>query len=301
MDESDPCLWFRDAVNQDFVQLHRFQDILFSGKTRYQSVKVIQTAAFGRCLILDDRLQSAERDEFIYHEALAHPALIAHANPRSVFIAGGGEGATLREVLRHSSVEKVTMVDLDGETVDICKRYLPHMHQDAFDDPRAEVHFGDARQYLSESEEKFDVIIVDVTDPVQGGPSHPLFTREFYRVVQAKLEERGILVVQSGSCTLDDLDVFATINATLSSVFPLVFPYQAHVPSFGSLWGFHLASNDIACFALSMDELEQRIANRLTGKTGFYDGTTHRSLFALPKYLRQALRQERPALADQNL
>ena len=300
MEESDPHLWFRDTINPDFVQLHRFRETVYSGKTRFQSVEIIHTNSFGRCLILDGKIQSAEMDEFIYHEALVHPAMIAHSNPQTVFVAGGGEGSTLREILRYRSVERTVMVDIDQEAVDICRRFLPSMHQGAFDDHRLELLHLDAREYLANSEERFDVIIVDLTEPIEGGPSYKLYTQEFYRLVQERLSPQGILVLQAGCCSLGELSVFVAINNTLRSVFPLVFPYRADIPSFGGLWGFALASQQSNPLSLSEEEVDRQVTSRLSESLKFYDGITHRGMFYLPLYIRQRLSQGNTVITDKN-
>lgn len=300
MEESDPHLWFRDTVNPNFVQLHRFRETVYSGKTRFQSVEIIHTESFGRCLILDGKIQSAEMDEFIYHEALVHPSMTSHPHPRRVFIAGGGEGATLREALRHRSVEKVVMVDIDQEAVDICRRFLPSMHRGAFDDRRTELLHLDAREYLVNSEQRFDVIIIDLTDPIEGGPSYMLYTQEFYRLVQERLSPQGVLVLQAGCCSLGELSLFVAINKTLRSVFPLVFPYQANIPSFGGLWGFALASQQSDPLSLSEEEVDRQVSSRVSESLKFYDGITHRGMFYLPLYVRQELSQGNTIITDKS-
>ncbi|MCX5998978.1 MAG: fused MFS/spermidine synthase [Chloroflexi bacterium] len=281
MEESDPSLWFRDPVNPNFVQLHRLVDTIYSASTGFQRVDVIQTASFGKCLVLDGKLQSAEVDEFVYHEVLVHPAMIGHPHPRTVLIAGGGEGAALRETLRHNSVEKVVMVDIDKETVDICRRCLPSMHQGAFDDKRVELLHCDAREYLASSGTKFDVIVIDITDPVESALSYLLYTQEFYQMVQERLDPRGIITVQSGSCSLGDLPVFPAVNATLRSVFPTVLPYQAFVPSFGGMWGFAMAFRRPRASSLSAGEIDRRVADRGTCG-GSWTRTVPSSLTRIP-------------------
>jgi len=166
MKDSDPDKhrWFSDYISPDLTMLHSIKERIYSGRSKFQSIDIVNTGSFGICLILDGKIQSSEADEFIYHEALVHPAMITHPQPERVFIAGGGEGATLREVLAHKTVKRAVMVDIDEEVVSLCRRFLPSWHQNAFDDPRAELHFVDAREYLDESSDKFDVIIIDLAD-----------------------------------------------------------------------------------------------------------------------------------------
>jgi spermidine synthase len=263
-------------------------------------MQVIDTYEFGRCLVLDGKLQSSQRDEFIYHEALVHPALITHSQASTVFIAGGGEGATLREVLAHRSVKKAVMVDIDQEAVDVCRRFLPSLHQGCFDDRRVELLHLDARKYLAESKQKFDAIVMDITDPVEGGPSSMLYTREFYGIVAERLAPGGVLAVQSGPCNLHDMAVFTAISSTLREVFPKVFPYTASVPSFGGAWGFMLAAKDVDPLALSAGEIDNRLSVTVGQELRFYDGTTHQGMFRLPRYLRYAMREPKSVITDQS-
>src|SRR4029434_6797627 len=197
---------------------------------------------FGRALFLDDKIQSAEADEHIYHEALVHPAMIAHPAPRSVYLGGGGEGSTRREVLKYPSVERVVMVDIDGEAVDFVKEHMQTWHQGAFEDPRTELVIDDARAYLQRTEEALGAIIVDVTDPVAGGPSYLLFTEEFYRLAGARLRSGGLVSVQAESTARPLIAGHAAVVRTLGRVFPIVSALSAFVPAFGEPWGFAVAS-----------------------------------------------------------
>jgi spermidine synthase len=298
--DDDPSVWFSDAISPNFVQQYRVRGTLYTGQTRYQSVQVIDSCDFGRCLVLDGKLQSSERDEFIYHEALVHPALISHPGASAVFIAGGGEGATLREVLAHRTVQRVVMVDIDEEAVSVCRRFLPSLHQGSFDDRRVDLLHLDARKYLAESAQLFDAIVMDITDPVEGGPSWMLYTREFYQIVADRLAQGGVLAVQSGPCNLHDMAVFTAINRTLREVFPRVFPYIASVPSFGGAWGFTLATQDQYPLALVASEIDTRLSTRVQRKLRFYDGITHHGMFHLPRYVRDALRESKFIITDQS-
>lgn len=288
MVREDPGLWFHDAINPHFVQKHRVVDILYSARTPFQLLQIIHTSRFGHCLILDGKLQSSEKDEFIYHEGLVHPAMIAHGHPARVFVAGGGEGATLREVLRNRSVERVVMVDIDEQAVDACRRFLPSLHQHSFEDERVRICYEDAREYLGNTSEQFDVVVLDLTDPMEEGLARLLYTKEFYRVVADRLRPGGVLCTQAGSCDWGEMDTYLAVGDTLRSVFSLVCQYQAHVPSFGGQWGFSLASHESTLnpLGLSVEEIDRRISVGLGGVLRFYDGTTHQSMFHLPPYLR---------------
>lgn len=300
---ADPNIWFTDKVTPGLRADLGVISVLYHGRSLYQTIDIVELRDFGQCLILDNKVQAAERDEFIYHEALVHPALIAHPRPRSVFIAGGGEGATLREALRHRGVQRVAMVDLDAEVVRVCREFLPGWSAGAFEDPRATIEYGDARAYLEHSSDKYDVIILDLSDPLEGGPSYKLFTTEFYSLVSERLRPAGIVAVQAGAASLVDQPVFPAIVHTLGRVFAQVAPYVAHVPAFGSPWGFAMASAQAgrrgqALSTLPRSVVDRRLRSRVKGPLRFYDGATHQNIFALPRYLREALDRDQRYISD---
>jgi spermidine synthase len=296
--DTDPDRWFTDVINQDFRQFHRVEEGLYAGRTKYQTVEVFRSARFGVCLALDGKIQSSERDEYIYHEALVQPAMIAHPGPEAVFIAGGGEGATLREVLAHQTVKRAVMVEIDEEVTALSRKYLPALSGGAFEDKRTELHHVDARQYLENSKDKFDIIIIDLPDPVEKGPAYLLFTQEFYKIVWDRLTESGLIAVQAGSASPTDLLNFTAVNNTLKSVFPVVVPYIAYIPCYGGPWGLCLASRHNDPSDLTTQEVDDKIASRGLGGLRFYDGTTHRSMFSLPKYVREALDGQHRIITD---
>jgi spermidine synthase len=286
---SPPGEWHYEYITPDLLQAERVERVHFAGRTAYQDVTIQDTACFGRTLVLDGKTQSTELDEFIYHEALVHPALISHPAPESVFIAGGGEGATAREALAHDSVRRVTMVDIDAEVVDLCRRFLPNHHQGAFDDPRLELHHADAFAFLDGSTESFDAAIVDVPDPLEGGPAYLLYTREFYELLRDRLRPGGVMVAQSGPTgPAFQEQCFAAVANTIRSVFPSSFLSEAFVPSFGATWGFVIGSLGPDPSALSVDEVDAGLAERVTRELRYYDGVTHRGMFSVPRHLRQA-------------
>jgi len=292
--------WLIDELTPDLVQIHGIKRVLHRTTTKYQKAQIAETMTFGICLILDGKIQSGEKDEFIYHESLVHPAMITHPCPESVFIAGGGEGATLRDVFYHKTVKKAVMVDIDEKVVDLCRKYLPSFHQGAFADKRAKVIYDDARKYIQETPERFDVAIIDLADPVEEGPARMLYTREFYQLVKNKLKPGGIMVVQSGQSGWINLRNFFAINGTLKSIFKIVRPYQVYVPSFVDLWGFHVVSDTLDAAALSPMEINSRISQRLNSELKSYDGTAHKGLFALPKRLRKQLTRSRKVITDKD-
>ena len=291
--------WHFEVVSLDLSMLYRIRDVLYTGQTAYQKVDILQSEEFGRCLVLDGKTQSTEFDEHIYHECLVHPALLSHPDPKSVFIGGGGEGTTLREVLAHRSVEKVTMLDLDKEVVDLCRRFLPQHHQGSFDDPRVELLHQDARGYLDETSDTFDVIVLDLVDPLEGGPAFLLYTHEFYRLAAQRLNPGGILVTQSGPAGLINYtECFTPIAHTLGDLFPQVRPYTVYVPSFITPWGFVMAVSDPATALPTVDAFHEVCRSRLSTELRYLDGITCHSLFTLPRYLREGIAFETRTVSD---
>ncbi len=292
--------WFREYVSPSLLQMVEIRAEVYSGTTPYQTVKILDTIPFGRCLILDGKTQSAEADEFIYHEALVQPAMVTHPGPASVFIAGGGEGATLREALAHRTVKRAVMVDLDSEVVEICRRYLPNHHMGAFEDPRTELHHEDARGFLERRPDTYDVMLIDLPDPQEEGPAGLLYTKDFYSLLARRLNPGGVVAVQSQPCMAGNTEAFTAIASTLKSVFPHVFPYRAMVPSFSSDWGFNLASLGPTPLDLDKQEVDRRLDERGCSSLRFYDGETHRELFSLSRNLRQALAEETRVITEDN-
>ena len=296
--EIDPDKWLQDNINEEFMQLHRLEEVLYQGQTKYQSVRIVRTGDFGLCLVLDGKIQSSEADEFIYHEALVHPAMLTHPGPGSVFIAGGGEGATLREVLSHKSVKRAVMVDIDEEVIALCRQYLPEHSRGAFDDTRTELYHTDAREYLENTSDRFDIMIIDLPDPIEEGPAYRLYTREFYRIVRDRLTDDGLIAVQAGSASLKELLNLTAVCNTLKGVFDIVAVNIADMPCFGGPWGFCIASRRYDPRELSVTEIDNRIRQRSLSSLRFYDGVTHRGMFSLPRYIRDALAEQRKVITD---
>ena len=286
--------WHYELITEGLMQLEQVREVLFEGDSAYQHVLIHEAECFGRSLVLDDKTQSTELDEFVYHEALVQPAMVAHPNPRSVFIAGGGEGATAREALRHESVERVVMVDLDELVVRMCKKYLPLHHQGAFDDPRLTLLHEDALRYVETTSERFDVAIIDVPDPLEAGPAYLLFTREFYRSMLSRLNPGGLMVAQSGPTGATFYEqCFSCVAHTVGAVFPAAHLCEAFIPSFGTTWGFVIGAPDDAVLTLTEAEIDRRVAARVRGTLRSYDGVAHKGMFAVPKFLREAVAAER--------
>ena len=284
--------WFIEAVSPELSVMLKVRQIYYSGQTDYQKVEVLDSELFGRSLILDGKTQSTERDEHIYHETLVHPAMLCNPEPKQAFIGGGGEGGTLREVLGHKSVKRVTMVDLDSEVVALCREYLPNHHKGSFDDPRTSLIHQDARSYLQNTSDYYDVIILDLVDPLEGGTAALLYTQEFYAIAKARLNPGGVLVTQSGPAgLLNYTECFTTIFNTLGTLFDHTTAIQVHIPAFQTLWGFTIAS-DTPFPEASEGDVDAQVASRLASTLKYYDGVSQRNMLALPKFQREGLESE---------
>lgn len=291
--------WITDQISQNEIRLLRRLGGMEAKPTQFQSMEFVQTVAFGHILLLDNAIQSAEADEYLYHEALVHPAMMTHPHPQRILIIGGGEGATLREVLKYQSVTAVVMVDLDQELVEFCQQKLGFWHQGAFNDPRLTLLHTDGRAYLEQQEEKFDVIILDITDALVDGPSIALYTKEFYALCQRRLSDRGVLVVQGFTLSSTSWAEHATIRRTISKSFEVARSYTIFVPSFATTWGFIIATNGIDPATLAPEQISEQIRNRnLLDKLKAYDQVTHVGMFGLSKDLRLKLAQAGNILED---
>ncbi len=291
--------WFIEFSSPHQAHMHAVDKYIYQGESSYQQIQIVDTYTFGRCLILDGKIQSSAFDEYIYHEVLVHPAMIVHQYPRRVLIIGGAEGAVTREVLKYPQVEEITMVDIDQKVVEICIKHLPTWHQNSFDDSRLEVFFADAREYLAKCEKNFDVIISDLTEPVDSGPSHLLFTREFYNILKKRLNGGGVLSLQAGSLSMALLDVHPPIRNTLRECFKVVRSYQTYIPCFDTLWGFILASADKDPLNWNAEKIEEELRG-VEGELNFYDGIAHQGVFHLPKNLRETFDQDSRIIEDGN-
>jgi len=283
--------YFVETYTENLIRNILVDKVLFEGKTKHQYVQIFENRMFGKMLFLDKKIQSAAIDESIFHESLVHPALMTHPNPRKVLIIGGGEGATLRETLRHECVRKATMVDIDEQLVRLCQEHLPEWSSGAFSDPRTKVVFRDASKYVEKCRQKFDVVISDLTEPIEKGPSIHLFTKEFFNRVSRILADDGVFVLQAGSTDIIHNHFFSSCFRTLEQVFPVVRPYWTFMFSFYSPWGFVMASRKQDPLKRDERSLKTRIKDRKIKKLTYYHPGIHRGLFALPLYLKRALKK----------
>jgi len=257
-------------------------------RSRYQEIIIADTEDYGRALILDDYIQSSYQDEHYYHESLVHPAMVAHPSPRDVLILGGGEGATLREALKHNTVQRAVMVDIDADVVELSRQYLPLMHQGAFDDPRAKVVIEDGFLYVEnalKTGDKYDVVVMDLTDPYSSDIAKKLYSPEFFQKIKGILREDGIVVTQAGNSFFFP-DAYDMVLHGITANFPMVAEYEVWIPSFGYAVNYILGSLRHNPATLSAEEVDRRLRERGVS-TLFYSGKAHIGLMNLPIHRRR--------------
>ena len=293
--------WFFEPTTGVEGHMHAIRRTIVEARTKFQHVEIMETHAYGKVLVLDGRIQSSQAEDFIYHEALVHPGMLASERaPESGLVIGGGEGATLREILRYPSIRRAVMVDIDDEVVELCKKYLPEMHQGAFEDRRSELRHEDARAYLERTGERFDFITIDLVEPLEEGPACLLFTKEFYTLVRDRLTPGGALTLQAGMTKLGELDFFTSIHRTLREVFPVVAGYQTFISCFGTPWGFITATKKIDPLRQDVATVDRLISERITGPMAYWDGQTHQHAFHLPRHIRVAIDAQTRVVTDAN-
>ena len=282
-------IWY-ETLHANFGQYFSVDQVLYREKTDHQDLVIFENPVLGRVMALDGVVQTTERDEFIYHEMMTHVPLLAHGQARKVLIIGGGDGAMLREVSRHQGVEQITMVEIDAGVVEFCRQYLPNHNAGAYDDPRFKLVIADGVDFVSHSDEKFDVIISDCTDPI--GPGESLFTSAFYEGCARCLNEGGIFVAQNGVCFLQQ-DEAVNSHIKLSQYFNDVSFYQAAIPTYyGGIMTFAWASQNPALRQLDIATLQQRL-HQSGLNCRYYNPAIHAGSFALPQYLLNALNVSR--------
>lgn len=279
--------WFVEKHTRHAGLTLAVQARLFESKSEFQTVEVLQTPEFGKMLLLDGAVMLTERDEFVYHEMLVHPALFAHPKPERVLIIGGGDGGSVREALKHASVKKVTLVEIDGLVVETCRKYFPALTA-GLDDPRAEVLIQDGFAYLDGHQGEFDVILVDSTDPVnltdedQATPAAVLFTPDFYRKIKAALRPGGLAAFQSENPFYSGR-VIRDMHRDLRGVFKNTMLYLVNIPTYpGGYWSFTVASDQV-----HLRDMRVSPEPAWTRSLRYFQPAMFPGILVLPRYVEQ--------------
>ncbi|HLI11124.1 MAG TPA: polyamine aminopropyltransferase [Alphaproteobacteria bacterium] len=279
--------WYRETLYPEVSQSFKVERIIHREKTEHQDLVIFENKAMGRVLALDGVIQTTEGDEFFYHEMMGHVPLIAHGAAKRALIIGGGDGGLLEEVLKHRGLEQVVMVEIDPHVIELSKKYLPSIPGAAFEDARAEIVIADGATFVAETEERFDVVMVDSTDP--HGPGEVLFTSEFYGNCKRCMNPGGIMVTQNGVPFFQPEEL-STSWKRLTPVFPDVSFYVVPVPTYyGGFMTLGWASLDPRYRTTPVHEIERRIEAAALA-TKYYNAAIHQACFALPNYARARLR-----------
>lgn len=268
---------FQEKLYEHYSQTFTIDAELYSGQTEFQDVLIFENRLFGRVLVLDGIVQLTQRDNHIYHEMLAHVPLMAHARAKSVLLIGGGDGGTLKEILKYP-VQQVVMVELDKDVVALSKRYFPEVSDGAFEDERVSLIAGNGVEYVAQTWEKFDAIIIDSTDPV--GPGEVLFTTSFYERCRKLLRPGGVLSLQSGAPFFNP-EQLQVVCTRLAFSFESVRPYLAPVPTYaGGMLALVAAGESHEALRQPIKTLRERF-QRVHMRTDYYSPEIHRAAFTL--------------------
>lgn len=282
-------VWFTDKDENQAVSLRYTGEVLHDVQTDFQRVRILESPKYGKLLTLDDMFMTTENDEFHYHEMIAHPAMFAHKNVKNILVIGGGDGGTIREVLRHDTVEKVTMVEIDGEVIEACKKYLPSIAAE-FNNPKLDLIVGDGIEYVKNaSPEAYDMIIVDGSDPV--GPAEGLFSVAFYNDCYKALNSNGFLVSQGESPKFNE-NTFADVHKTIRGLFGEGNAHVAlfYVPTYPTgMWSFQfgIKNGDMSLRDIDTEEVDAFVdAEGLK----YYNSEIHYAALALPNFVKDLLK-----------
>ena len=288
----------RDALVFDWLNAHAgygytAKEQLAAFESPYQRVEVYDTHQFGKLFRLDGRLMTSEGDEFFYHECMTHPALLAHPNPQSVLVIGGGDGGSSEEIFKHPSVKRVVMAELDPAVIDVSREHLGEIHRGVLDDPRLSINIGDGFAFVKDCREKFDLVVLDLTDP--DTPAFHLYSEEFFRLCQRVLNPGGLMTMHLGSPVYQPSTVKKNA-AALRRVFKQVQPLSVFIPLYGSLWCLAIASEGTSPRSVNAEAIAQRLRERRISGLRYYNPEIHAALFALPTFVRELTDPVAPVL-----
>jgi len=271
-------LWITEQQNENVNFSCRVKKTIYSEKTDFQEIEILETEYFGKMMILDGVIQTTTFDEFIYHEMIVHVPMFTHPEPKNILVIGGGDGGSVREISKHSSAAKVDWIDIDGRVIEACRKYLPEWNQVSPDSSIVELKIEDGLKHMKESQGKYDVIVVDCSDPV--GPGELLFQYDFYKDIYGALKEDGLFVQQTES-PFYHRDLIRRIQKDVSSIYPITRLYTANIPTYPS--GLH-------CFTIGSKKYDpaKPLASRVPDfETRCYSPETHAASFVLPKYVKE--------------
>lgn len=252
--------------------------------TPFQTLEMLDTPSFGRVMRLDDHFMTSEGEEFFYHECMAHPAAMAHPDPQQVLVIGGGDGGLAEELLKHNTVQRLVLAELDEAVIEVSKAQLQRVHNGVWDDPRLQLQIGDGMAYVDSTTDRFDLILLDLTDPHT--PAGSLYSPEALQRMRRVLNPGGALVLHLGSPVFHAEQVRA-LSQTLKATFAQVACYGTYVPLYGAYWGMAVCSDSLQPTTVSAAQIDERLATRGVTDLQYYNADIHGALFALPNYYRK--------------
>lgn len=268
-------MWVREAQIDEAAMTYKVKETLVRKKTEFQDLAIVDTYALGRMLLLDGIVQTTIKDEYVYHEMITHIPLFTHPNPKKVLVVGGGDGGAIREILKHKSVEKAVLCEIDKVVIEECKKFLPEISC-ALENPRCEIFIGDGIKYVHEHKNEFDVVIVDSTDPF--GAAEGLFGGSFYKEIFECLTEDGIFIAQTETPFYLP-EVVKRVYTDAKAVFPITKLFMAGIPTYPSgYWSFTIGSK-------KYDPENVDLSNKLELDTKYYTKKLHQACFVLPKFV----------------
>lgn len=286
-----------ETLSPDMGYYFKTEKTIYKTKTEFQDLEIHDFKDYGRILRLDGVFQTSDRDEFLYHEPLTHVPGIAMNGAKTSLVIGGGDGGAAEELLKYPTMEKVVMVELDKEVVRASREFIPDIAKDAFDSPKLDLRFEDGIKYIQKTDEKFDHVLLDLTDPF--GPSVALYTKDFYEDINRILNPNGALSLHIES-PITRPQIFSGLYWTLKSVFKNVRPMLNYVPLYGTLWGFAIASQQLDPKQMDKQEVQKRISGFGLNDLKFYNPDTHFSLMSLPNFIEDLLRREKTPFTLEN-
>ncbi|MFZ5945542.1 MAG: polyamine aminopropyltransferase [Bacillota bacterium] len=272
-------IWFTELQTQNLGFSLKIKETLHHEVTEFQEISMVDTFQFGRMLLLDGIVMTTIKDEFVYHEMIAMPAVNTHPNPKKVLVIGGGDGGAIREIIKHPKVEKATLCEIDGQVIEVSKKYLPEI-SGALSDPKVEVLVADGIKHIQESKNTYDVICVDSTDPI--GPAVGLFAKDFYKGIFEALKEDGLFVAQTESPWVNQ-ELIKRVYGDINDIFPITRLYLASIPTYPTgLWSFTMGSK-------KYDPLKIDPKTIPDTNTRYYTPGLHFSAFSLPQFVQRLL------------
>jgi spermidine synthase len=280
-----------ECLDKGYFYFMENKKTIFETNSKYQKIEIFENETFGRYLRLDRGIQTCESDEYLYHEPLVHVPMIAHPNPKTVLIVGGGDGGVLKQVLKHNTIKKVDMVELDEEVVNVSKKYLKKIHENSFENKKANIIIDDGIEFMKKTKNKYDIIILDLTDPDTSIVTF-LYTKKFYDLVKSKLNKDGIISIQTEVPYMVS-DIHVRILKTLMKSFKIVRPYYNYIPTYGTIHGFASCSDKYDTKKLEKNEIDKRIKKRNLKKLKMFNGEVYEALHVVPKIVKIKLKDKK--------